>query len=157
MADTKPLTPVTSGTRAFVGLFLVAFLGCGLLGIEAWPLTGWRLFADVRTDHQEAYRVFAVDPDGREYRIPFGRLPSSYRGVVQVLNGLPDLRSSERDDVCDAWAEAVERAARPVEGVRVYRVAWELSERDDGRASGPIHRQLVFVCGTNLHAALETR
>lgn len=138
------------GTRAFVWVFLAAFVGCGILGIEAWPLTGWRLFADVRTDRQEAYRAFAVDREGREFRIPFGRLPRSYRGVVQVLNGFPALSTSERHGVCAAWAGAVTRLGQPVEEVRVYRLSWELSERSAGRASGPIERVLAYACGTGI-------
>src|SRR5206468_2883631 len=34
----------------FVSLFLTAFVVCGVVGIEAWPLTGWRLFSHVRTE-----------------------------------------------------------------------------------------------------------
>jgi hypothetical protein len=35
-------------TRRFVAVFLAAFVVCGIFGLEAWPLTGWRLFADAR-------------------------------------------------------------------------------------------------------------
>ena len=37
------------GIRVFVWIFLAAFMICGAAGIEAWPLTGFRLFSHLRT------------------------------------------------------------------------------------------------------------
>jgi hypothetical protein len=45
----------------FVGLFLSAFVICAVGGIEAWPLTGWRLFSHLRYEHQTSWRAAGVD------------------------------------------------------------------------------------------------
>ncbi|HKZ75754.1 MAG TPA: hypothetical protein VJ259_03740 [Actinomycetota bacterium] len=53
--------------RAVVAVFLSAFLVCGLAGVEAWPLSGFRLFSHLRTDRPEGW------PPGR-------RAARSHRG-----------------------------------------------------------------------------
>lgn len=133
-------------TRPFVWTFLAAFAACGLLGLEAWPLTGWRLFADLRADHQVAYRAVVIDEAGNERPLPFARLPLSHRGAVQVLHGFPELSVAERREVCEAWAGAVRDLGVPVGGIRVYRVEWDLSRREAGRALPPSERSPAFSC-----------
>src|ERR671914_45223 len=43
--------------RRFVAAYLAVFLVCGLAGFEAWPLTGWRLFADARQARQPRFQA----------------------------------------------------------------------------------------------------
>ena len=64
---------------------------CGVAGLEAWPLTGWRLFADARQARQPGFQAVTVDRAGRETPIPFADLPVGYRGDVQVLKGFAGL------------------------------------------------------------------
>ena len=62
--------------RWFVGAYLALFLVCGLVGLEAWPLTGWRLFADARQARQPGFQAVTVDRAGRETTVPFADLPA---------------------------------------------------------------------------------
>jgi hypothetical protein len=133
--------------RRFVAVYLTAFCLAGLLGLEAaWPLTGWRLFADVRRDHQIAARAYVVTPGGREVGLPFWRLPPSHRGAVQLLARMERAAPAHREATCRAWAEAVESLGMEVTTIAIYRVEWDLSDRDGDRAAPATRRTLLARC-----------
>ncbi|HEV8647932.1 MAG TPA: hypothetical protein VG276_00675 [Actinomycetes bacterium] len=137
---------VPAWARRFVAVYLAAFVVCGLLGLEAWPLTGWRLFADARQARQSGWQAVTVDGAGRETPVPFRDLPAGFRGDVQVLKGFPDLSPGERAAVCLAWADAVEqRGGGRVEAVRVYRTETDVSNRV-GKRGAPPARTLYWTC-----------
>jgi hypothetical protein len=131
--------------RWFVGLYLAVFAVCGVAGFEAWPLTGWRLFADARQARQPGFQAVAVDADGRETPIPFRDLPAGYQGDVQVLKGFADLPPGEQAAVCQAWAEAVRDRGGEVAAVRIYATVTDLSRRLGDRGAPPA-RTLRFTC-----------
>jgi hypothetical protein len=132
-------------TRRFVAVFLAAFVVCGTFGLEAWPLTGWRLFADARQPVQVAWQAVTVDPAGRETPVPFGDLPAGFHGNVQVLKGFAGLPAGEQAAVCRAWADAVRDRGGQVEAVRGYRTVTDLSRRV-GERSAPPARELRWTC-----------
>jgi hypothetical protein len=132
-------------TRRFVAVFLAAFVVCGTFGLEAWPLTGWRLFADARQPVQVAWQAVTVDPAGRETPVPFGDLPAGYHGNVQVLKGFAGLPAGEQAAVCRAWADAVRDRGGQVEAVRGYRTVTDLS-RWVGERGAPPARELRWTC-----------
>jgi hypothetical protein len=132
-------------TRRFVAVFLAAFVVCGTFGLEAWPLTGWRLFADARQPVQVAWQAVTVDPAGRETPVPFGDLPAGYHGNVQVLKGFAALPAGEQAAVCRAWADAVRDRGGQVEAVRGYRTVTDLSRRVGERGAPPA-RELRWTC-----------
>jgi hypothetical protein len=150
--------PVAPWARRFVWAFLAVFVIAGAFGIEAWPLTGWRLFADARTATQASFEAFTVDAAGRERPIPFGDLPVRFRGNVQVLKAYPDLRPSQQAAVCSAWADAVRARGVEVREVRIYRVQVDVSKRV-GRRAAPPRRTLRWTCadGTVTAAAATPR
>jgi hypothetical protein len=137
--------PVARWTRRFVWAYLVAFVIAGLVGLEAWPLTGWRLFADARTARQLSWEAVTVDRAGRERPIPFADLPIRYQGNVQVLKTYPALAPSERAAVCRAWADAVRVRGGDVRQVRIYRLETDVSQRVGGRGAPP-RRTLRYTC-----------
>src|SRR6266511_4560771 len=92
--------PVAPWARRFVWAFLAAFVIAGVFGIEAWPLTGWRLFADARTAKQVRWQGVTVDAAGRERPIPWDALPFSFCVNVQVCNGFEQLCFGWQADVC---------------------------------------------------------
>ncbi|HEX7147705.1 MAG TPA: hypothetical protein VF512_09355, partial [Actinomycetota bacterium] len=49
--------PAPRWARWFVGAYLAVFVVCGVVGLEAWPLTGWRLFADARQARQPGFQA----------------------------------------------------------------------------------------------------
>ena len=139
--------------RRFVAAYLAAFLAAGVFGIEAWPLTGWRLFADARRAHQVTFAAVTVDAAGRERPIPFADLPIRFRGNVQVLKGFARLPAASQAAVCQAWADAVRARGGQVEAVRIYRLDVDVSRRLGDRGAPPA-RTLAFTCsGGTVHAA----
>ncbi|MDQ4098050.1 MAG: hypothetical protein M3144_09310, partial [Actinomycetota bacterium] len=65
---------VSRPVRVFVVCFLGLFLSCGFLGIEAWPLTGFKLFSHVRGDGLPGWEAVSVGGAGRERLIDFASL-----------------------------------------------------------------------------------
>ena len=131
--------------RPFVWSLLLVLLVCGISGLEAWPLSGFRLFSQVRTPHVLSYRLGAVDRAGNERPLPFRALPAGYRGLSLDLDDAASASDADRAGLCRAIVEGA-RAARPgVSFVRVYAVERDLSRRI-GRTSAATSR-LSFTCG----------
>jgi hypothetical protein len=137
--------PAPRWARRFVAAYLGVFLVCGLAGFEAWPLTGWRLFADARQARQPGFQVVTVDRAGRETPVPFRDLPAGYQGHVQVLKGFAELAPRRQLAVCQAWAEAVSDRGGEVAAVRIYQTETDLARRVGERGAPPA-RTLRFVC-----------
>jgi hypothetical protein len=132
-------------TRRFVAVFLAAFVVCGVFGFEAWPLTGWRLFADARQPVQAAWQAVTVDAAGRETPVPFADLPAGFHGNVQVLKGFGGLGAGEQAAVCRAWADAVRARGGQVEAVRIYHTVTDVARRVGERGAPPA-RELRWTC-----------
>ena len=133
--------------RWFVLAFLTAFVICGFTGIEAWPLSGFRLFSHLRTNRLTTYQTVSVDAAGEESLLVLGKLPASFRGFGLIQRTLPSLPRAERAKVC----AAVTRAARDVHPgmsfIRVYALELDLSLRSGSRPAGPPVRRLLYDCG----------
>jgi len=128
--------------RWFVRGFLIVFVVCGLVGIEAWPFTGFRLFSHLRTQHRTTWQAFSLDAEGRENVLSFAQLPSGYRGFVLIMQRYPDISPTDRDGMCRAWAEAAGTSQ-----VRVYRLDEDVLPRAGSRPASPTSRTLLFTCG----------
>jgi hypothetical protein len=137
---------VPAWARWFVRLFLAAFVVCALAGIEAWPLTGWRLFSHLRTERQTAWEPDAVGVDGREARLAFGSLPAAFHGFPLLMKTFAGLPRSEQASVCAAWLSAARTMKPGTTAIRIYRVSFDLLPRRDGRPAGPSTRQLAYRC-----------
>lgn len=55
---------VPRSARWLVGAPLVLLLVPGIVGFDAWPPTGWRLFSVARDDTQTLWVLEAADNDG---------------------------------------------------------------------------------------------
>jgi hypothetical protein len=146
----RPAAPSTPDqaprwARWFVGAYLATFVVCGVAGLEAWPLTGWRLFADARQARQPGFQAVTVDRAGQETPIPFADLPVGYRGDVQVLKGFAGLPTERQAAVCQAWATAVRERGGEVAEVRIYQTVTDVSRRAGDRGAPP-ERTLRFTC-----------
>jgi hypothetical protein len=143
------------GVRVFVAVFLAAFVVCGLFGLELWPLTGWRLFSQLRTDHQVAWRATAVGEDG-ERQIVFAELPRAYRNFPLVMRTFLELPPAEQVAACRAWLDAARHAEPGTRRVRLYRIDWYLSHRH-GPRDGPAPRWTLLLSCDRDEAANATR
>jgi hypothetical protein len=132
--------------RPFVTSFLAAFLACGLAGIEAWPLTGFRLFSTLRTRYVVSWEARAVLAGGEERPIPFGRLPPSHRAFGLLAGSLAELPRESRDAACAVWAADLRALGWRLEAIRVYRVERDLLPRAEGRAASRPVATLRFSC-----------
>jgi hypothetical protein len=141
-----PHERVSNLTRGFVWIFLTAFVLCGVVGIEAWPLTGWRLFSHLRTERQTAWQAVAVDDRGVERPIPVSNISPKYRGFVQLMQGFDADSDHERTEVCDAWRDAAVTQGGTVVQVRLYLRSWDALPRDGDRPAEPARRSLRYTC-----------
>jgi hypothetical protein len=114
---------------------------CGLARIEAWPLSGFRLFSAVRHDTHESWSLRTVTGDD-EAQLSVAELPVAFRNTTKVLDHFDELSAGERDEICAAWVLPLREDGTPVDFVRVYLVT--RSVRPDGP---PPHRELVWECG----------
>jgi hypothetical protein len=117
-----------------------AVAASGLLGLEAWPLTGWRLFSTPRGPVTAHFEARVVSADGVEAPVPFNRLPHGFSGSEPDLERMARQRPDRREPACRAWADATARlGGTTVSEVRVYEV------HDDLR-DGSTQAALAWTC-----------
>lgn len=114
-----PLAPWPA--RVFVIAFAVAIAACGAFSIEAWPLTGWRLFSKERPQIATSWMGTSVDARGEETPIDFGRFPKADRYFISVMSTYGSLSRGEQEATCRAWARLVRRHGGSTQGgLRLY-------------------------------------
>lgn len=121
---------VPRGARWLVAAVLAALLVPGLIGFEAWPLTGWRLFSLARDDSQTAWVVEAVDARGDARPVDVEELPLGYRHAEWPMAELPGASTERRQDVCQALLGAVVDAEPGTVALNITRDRQQLVERD---------------------------
>jgi hypothetical protein len=122
--------------------FLAVFLSFGLLSIEVWPMTGWRLYHERRGRERVSWQIVTVDAEGGEETVHLGALPLGWHNTSKLIGEFASMDADERDAVCDAWSLPAREAGASVEEVRVYRV------RSTLRADPPDRRrELEWTCG----------
>jgi len=134
------------GIRLFVGAFLGLFLITGLVGLEAWPLTGWKLYSHVRHGDFWDWQVLAVGADGAERAVDLRHLPAAYHGVPYLLKGFDGLAPPDREVACSALGVAARAQYDDVTGVAVDHVRGRIPV-DPGNPPGPPTRRIrVHQC-----------
>lgn len=113
--------------RLLFGSFFVLLAVTAVADVNAWPLTGWRLFSTVRGPTLPGWEAVVVAGDGRETPVPFDRMGRGYRGSLHVLQDFPRLPDDERQAVCRTWAAGGRRVGAEVAAVRVYRTTSTVS------------------------------
>jgi hypothetical protein len=139
----EPTDEVAPRVRRALYAFLLAFVMCGVLHLELWPFTGFRLFSELRPAERQSWELEAVDPAGTEHPIVLHDLPVAYRNTSKLLLGFPHRSTESRDAVCDAWVAPLEAKGQAVADVHVYEVT--ASVRPHGP---PPHRRLAYRCGS---------
>jgi hypothetical protein len=115
---------------AVLGLLLLG----GLVGIEAWPVTEWRLFSAARDDRQTTHVVAAAtddEPGGALVPFDLEDLPLGYRTAEWPMSRLSRLSSAERAAICSALYDGIADAIDdPSIAVEIWRDEQRLVERD---------------------------
>jgi hypothetical protein len=116
--------------RWLVGALFVLLLVPGLIGFDAWPLTGWRLFSLARDDTQTLWVLHAVDEDGSSRLVDVEELPLRYRHAEWPMADLPGASTERRQAVCEALLGAVVDVEPATVELRIARDEAQLQERD---------------------------
>jgi hypothetical protein len=123
------LDRVPRSARWLVGVLLVLLLVPGLVGFDAWPLTGWRLFSLARDDTQTLWVLEAVDDDGSARLVDLEELPLRYRHAEWPMSDLPGASTDRRQDVCEALLAAVVEVEPTTAELHIARDRARLEER----------------------------
>jgi hypothetical protein len=125
-ADTVPRS-----ARWLVGALFALLLVPGLIGFDAWPLTGWRLFSLARDETQTRWVVEAVDDGGSARIVDLEELPLRYRHAEWPMSDLPGASTERRQAVCEALLGAVVDVEPTTVELRIARDRARLEGRDD--------------------------
>lgn len=132
--------------RPFVAALLIAFLTCGVLGIEAWPLSGFRLFSAPRSSVATGWHLVAVTAEGAEVPVNVSRLGAAYRGYGFVARSFHELPQPERIAVCRAWLRAAASMGIHAAALQLVRVDQPLVPRNDRGPLAEPRRTIVATC-----------
>jgi hypothetical protein len=132
--------------RWFVRIFLALFVACSIFGIELFPLTGFRLFSRLRTEHRIMWVADTVSPSGQETPLWFTDLPRAYQGFPLIMPHFEGLSPSWKAATCAAWLSEARRIRRQVVAIRFYRVSWRILPRAGDRPASPESRALKYAC-----------
>jgi len=116
-----PAAGPTRGARVLVAVVLVLVVVPGVVGFDAWPLTGWRLFSLARDADQTRWVIEAVGEDGTRRVVSLEELPLRYRHAEWPMAELPGASDERREAVCTALADAVSRVEPEMEELRIVR------------------------------------
>lgn len=121
---------IPRSAKWLVAVLLVLLLVPGIVGFDAWPLTGWRLFSMSRDATQNQWVVQAVAPDGEVTTVSLEELPLGYRHAEWPMAELPGASEAERQGICRALAGAVVDVHPDTVEVRLAKDAKEMVEKD---------------------------
>jgi hypothetical protein len=131
--------------RWLVGALLVLLLVPGLVGFDAWPLTGWRLFSLARDETQTLWVLEAVDGGGSSRLVDVEELPLRYRHAEWPMADLPGASTARRQAVCEALLEAVVEVEPATAELRIARDRARLEE-GDGEWTVVDNLEVIHTC-----------
>jgi hypothetical protein len=137
--------------KAVVIITLLLLVVAGLRSTEAWPLTGWRLFSGIRTDHQTGWSFETVDPSGAAAPLSLSSLPLGYQLATWRLSGMPPGPSARGSAFCVALLPPVLDRRPSITELRISRDHERLVRRHGDWVT--LHdRTVVLRCPTVGHA-----
>lgn len=113
---------------------LAAMVVVAVLGVDAWPLTAFRLFSADRTDAATGWQVTVVAAGGAERPLTAEEHHALGRSFPTVLRRFGGRSPAGQRALCDSW-----RRTLRVETVLVSHVQWQ--------GSALVSRQLATRCG----------
>lgn len=121
---------IPRSAKWLVAILFVLLLVPGIVGFDAWPLTGWRLFSMSRDATQNQWVVQAVETDGTATTVSLEELPLGYRHAEWPMAELPGASEAERQRICRALAGAVVDVRPDTVEVRLAKDAKRMVEKD---------------------------
>jgi hypothetical protein len=121
--------------RVLVAILFVLLLVPGLIGFDAWPLTGLRLFSLSRGPEQTRWVIEAVDGDGSHRVVSLEELPLRYRHAEWPMSELPGASEARRTAVCEALLTPVRNILPDTRELVIARDHARLVEGDDAHWS----------------------
>lgn len=119
------------GARVWVAVLLALLVVPGVIGFDAWPLTGWRLFSLARDASQTEYALdvrLAGDDELRE--VDLEQLPLAFRNAAWPLAKLPGASQARRRAVCTALLAGVRTALPDAEELALVRERRRMTSAD---------------------------
>jgi hypothetical protein len=120
----------------------------GLIGVEAWPLTGWKLYARLRHAEFSGWQVLAVGSDGNERVVDIRRTPAAFHGVNHFLNDVERLTDEEREAACLGLIEAARLQYPDVAGVAIDHIVGHVPVHPGDALGPPANRIRIHQCST---------
>ena len=117
-----------------------------MIGLEAWPLTGWRLYSRLRHGDFWSWQVSVVSSDGTERLFDLRHAPAAYQGINHLLHDFERLPDGERLATCRGLAEAARNRYPDAAGVAVDHVLGRIPTDRDGPPPPPSRRIRVHQC-----------
>jgi hypothetical protein len=118
----------------------------GLIGVEAWPLTGWKMYARLRHGDFWGWQVLAVGVDGTERSVDLRHAPAAYHGVTHFLAGFEGLSSEDRQAACLALAQVARMQYEGVAGVAIDHVLGRIPVDPGYPPSPSTRRSRIHQC-----------
>jgi hypothetical protein len=137
---------VPRSARWLVGALFALLLVPGLVGFDAWPLTGWRLFSLARDETQTLWVLEAMDADGSTRLVDLEELPLRYRHAEWPMADLPGASTERRQAVCEALMGAVVDVEPGTTELHVARDRARLEERG-GEWTVVDDLEVIHTCG----------
>jgi len=117
---------ISRAQRAWVVVLLVLLAVPGVVGFDAWPLTGWRLFSLARDSTQSEWALDAETPGGVR-RVDLEELPLAFRNAAWPLDEARHASPARRSAICRALLDGVRDAMPDATGLAVVRLHREMT------------------------------
>jgi hypothetical protein len=143
--DGRAMDVVPRPAKWLVAVVLLAMAVPGVIGFDAWPLTGWRLFSLARDDSQTAWVLDAVDAEGDTRTVELEQLPLRYRHAEWPMAELPGASTARREAVCQALLGAVVDVEPSTIALNITRDRQHMVERD-GEWTVTHDPEIVHTC-----------
>lgn len=132
--------------RVWVAVLLTLLVVPGVIGFDAWPLTGWRLFSLSRDASQTEYALdVRIAGDDELRAVDLEQLPLAFRNAAWPLAELPGASPTRRRAVCQALLVGVRRARPDAEELVLVRERRRMTSADDPKIVQ--RREVIERCG----------
>lgn len=141
---------VPARARALVWSVIAVVAVAGFLGLELWPVTGWKLFSVSRTEMANRWVIEGVYDDGDSRIIDFGELPVAYSNSEWPLRSVGSGGTERSRALCRVLLDAAHDRDPDLVGLRIARdsqrlvpdgdewtVAHDLDVRETCTVEGP--------------------